>query len=172
VAQAFEQWSDVHLNQWHYVLGYMLTLVSHNWPIMLAAALSVWFGYQAYVRPTRLNVSWLLTALLLGLLYEYAKHIAAELHTAIDFLFGLEIAHWNRPLHVLVGPAMHTVLTLGWLGLLVQSLRLSIAAWHGQATTATPPAAHDLRPARSLTILDDEAEANAAPLARPRSNER
>jgi hypothetical protein len=128
LAQAFEQWSYTNLGQWHYALGYSIVLISHNWPIMLAVALSVWFGYRAYVRPTRLNVSWLLTALLLGLLYEYAKHIAAELHTAIDFLFGLEIAHLNRPLHVLVGPVAITILQLGFLAMLAQSLRLSLAA--------------------------------------------
>ncbi|MGQ9928449.1 MAG: hypothetical protein ACUVS4_16480 [Chloroflexaceae bacterium] len=127
LAQTFEQWSYANLGQWHYVLGYSIVLVSHNWPIILAAALSVWFGYRAYVRPGRLNVSWLLTALLLGLLYEYAKHIAAELHTAIDFLFGLEIAYLNRPLHVLVGPAAITILQLGFLAMLAQSVRLSLA---------------------------------------------
>ncbi len=126
--QAFEQWSHANLGQWHYALGYCIVLVTHNWPIMLAVALSVWFGYRAYVRPTRLNVSWLLTALLLGLLYEYAKHVARELHAAIDFLFGLEIAHWNRPLHFLVGPGAITILQLGFLVMLAQSLRLSLAA--------------------------------------------
>ncbi len=126
--RSFEQWSYVNFGQWHYVLGYSIVLVSHNWPILLAVTLSVWFGYRAYVQPSRLNVSWLLTTLLLGLLYEYAKHIAVELHAAIDFLFGLEIAHLNRPLHILVGPAAVTILQLSFLGMLAQSIRLSLAA--------------------------------------------
>ncbi|MCX7791996.1 MAG: hypothetical protein N2378_15260 [Chloroflexaceae bacterium] len=127
--QTFEQWSYANLGQWHYVLGYSIGLISHNWPIMLAVALSVWFGYRAYVQPTRLNVSWLLTALLLGLLYEYAKHIAGELHAAIDFLFGLEIAHLNRPLHFLVGRAAITILQLSFLAMLAQSVRLTLIGW-------------------------------------------
>lgn len=125
---ALEEWSHANLGQWHYALGYAIVLVSHNWPIMLALALSVWFGCRAYVQPNRLNVSWLLTALLFGLLYEYVKHIAGELHAAIDFLFGFEIAHLNRPLHVLVGPVAVTILQLGFLAMLAQSLRLSLAA--------------------------------------------
>ncbi|MCS6881909.1 MAG: hypothetical protein RMK84_06925 [Oscillochloridaceae bacterium] len=125
---ALEEWSYANLGQWHYVLGYAIVLVSHNWPIMLALALSGWFGLRAYVQPTRLNVSWLLTGLLFGLLYEYAKHIARELHAAIDFLFGLEIANLNRPLHFLVGPAAIIILQLSFLAMLAQSLRLSLAA--------------------------------------------
>ncbi len=128
LVEALEQWSYANLGQWHYVLGYSIVLVAHNWPIMLAVALCVWFGYRAYVQPSRLTVSWLLTALLLGLLYEYAKHIAVELHTAIDFLFGLEIARLNRGLHFLVGPAAIIILQLSFLGMLAQSVRLSLYA--------------------------------------------
>lgn len=125
----FTVWSEANLGQWHYVLGYLLVLTSHNWPIMLALTGSLCCGYWAYRHPSRLSVNWLLTALLLGLVYEYDKHIAPELLTAVDFLFHAEITTWNRPLHVIAGTGARTVLLVCWLAMLAQSARLSLAAW-------------------------------------------
>lgn len=121
-------WSEQHLGQWHYVLGYALVLLSHNWPIALALVLCGWFGYKAYRRPNRLWVTWLLTALLLGLAYEYEKHVASELRQAIGFLFGLELAPWNGPLQTLVGPGIATALHASLLVLLAQAIRLTFLA--------------------------------------------
>lgn len=139
----FYSWSEQNLGQWHYVLGYTITLLNHNWPIALAFSLCVWFGYKAYRWPSRLWVTWLLTALLFGLAYEYQKHVAGELHLAIDFLFGLEIAALNRSMHLLVGPVMQTVLALGCLALLAQSARHTVAALrpgpHSSAGVAGEP---------------------------------
>lgn len=143
MAQAYEQWSSVHLGQWHYVLGYTLTLVSHNWPIMLALILGGWFGVRAYRRPSRARVSWLLTAILFGLAYECRKHITGELHAAVDFLFIGELAGLNRLMHWLVGPALSTALAAGSLAVLAQSLRLTLA--ERQEPPAPQPATHDLR---------------------------
>jgi hypothetical protein len=122
----FYRWSESELGQWHYAIGYVITLVSHNWPILIAVAGCCWFGWRAYVHPSRLTVSWLLTSLLFGLAYEYEKHVAGELHRAIDFLFGLEIAAWNRPLHLLIGSVANTILLLAFLILLAQSIRLTV----------------------------------------------
>lgn len=152
--EPFVRWSSENLGQWHYVLGYVIVLTSHNWPIMLALSASLYFGFRAYIRPSRLNVNWLLTALLLGLVYEYAKHIAPELHAAIDFLFHIELSPLNRPLHLLVGPMTTTILLGSWVTLLAQSLRLSLngvrehqLSGHrarNDTTTATPaPPARD-----------------------------
>ncbi|RRR68720.1 MAG: hypothetical protein EI684_17205 [Candidatus Viridilinea halotolerans] len=126
--EAFNNWSYENLGQWHYAIGYLIVLLSHNWPIMAALAASFWFGVKAYLWPTRCNVSWLLTALLFGLVYEYDKHIATELHAAVDFLFGAEISFWNEPFHRLVGPVITTLLLASAIGMLVQSIRLSILA--------------------------------------------
>jgi hypothetical protein len=121
-------WSETNLGQWHYVLGYLIVLTSHNWPIMLALAGSVWFGYKAYRTPNRRWVSWLLSALVGGLMFEYHKHIAPTFHAAVDFLFLAELSAVNRFFHLLVGPIATAGLILGWLALLVQAVRPSSAA--------------------------------------------
>lgn len=120
-----QHWSETNLGQWHYVLGYLIVLISHNWPIMLALAGCIWFGYRAYRTPNRLWVSWLLCALVGGLIFEYHKHIAPTLHNAVDMLFLAEISRLNRFFHLLVGPIATIGLTLGWLSLLVQAGRQS-----------------------------------------------
>lgn len=133
--ERFVNWSEANLGQWHFVLGYVIVLVSHNWPIMVALAASVWSAYRAYVQPSRFRVSWLLTALLFGFAYEYEKHVAVEFHTAIDFLFDDQIPGMNAFLHVVVGPVANTTLLISLLALFAQSLRLSLAA----RRAATPP---------------------------------
>lgn len=106
--EQFYAWSEQNLGQIHYVIGYLVVLVSHNWPIIAALAAALFFSIQLYRQPSRANAVWLFSALLFGLGYEYEKHVAGELHQAIDMLFGLEIAHWNRPLHFIVGPVINT----------------------------------------------------------------
>lgn len=127
--QAFEHWSYTNLGQWHYVLGYSINLVSHNWPILLVVVLGPWFGYWAYTRPGRTTVSWLLSTILLGVAYEYWKHVAGELHQAVDFLFSMEIEGLRGLLHVLVGPVITTALLLSFLAMLGQSVRLTLIGW-------------------------------------------
>lgn len=136
--RALEQWSMTTLGQWHYVLGYSITLVSHNWPIMLALGLSLVFAVRAYRRPDRARVCWLLSAVLLGLAYEYQKHVAGVLHEAIDFLFGRELAGLNRPLHLLVGPAMQAALVLSLAAVVAQAVRLTWFEQRDDQTGHTP----------------------------------
>jgi hypothetical protein len=129
----FKVWSEVNLGQWHYVLGYLIVLTSHNWPIMLALMGCLCFGCWAYRHPSRLSVNWLLTALLLGLVYEYDKHLAPELHAAVDFLFHLELSALNRLFHTFVGSFAITLLKVAWVAMLIQSLRVSLTAWRARA---------------------------------------
>jgi len=134
----FYGWSEAHLGQWHYILGYAITLLHHKWPLMLALGGGAWFGARAYARPDRRSVSWLLAALLLGLAYEYDKHIAQELHHAVDFLFLGELAGLNRPMHLLVGTALRAALALGCLAMLARSVWLSAAARRAAPDTEQP----------------------------------
>jgi len=127
LSQAFEQWSATNLGQWHYVLGYTITLINHNWPIVLALLLALIFGVRLYLQPSRVRVCWLFGALLFVLGYEYDKHVADELHRAIDFLFGREISAWNLPLHSVVGQGFNTILLLAFLAALAQALWLSFS---------------------------------------------
>jgi hypothetical protein len=140
-----QNWSETHLGQWHYVLGYVIVLISHNWPIMLAIGGCVWFSYNAYRTPNRLWVSWLITALIFGLAYEFHKHVAPTLQEAVDFLFLAEINPLNRFFHLLVGPVANGALTAGWLAFLVEALRQTLlwragaAALHSAAPAALSP---------------------------------
>jgi hypothetical protein len=102
--QAFEQWSAQNLGQWHYVLGYSIVLLSHNWPIFLALGLCGWFGFKLYRNPTRLWVCWFFSALLFGLAYEYYKHVVPTLYSSIDQIFMFELLWISPLLHVLIGP--------------------------------------------------------------------
>jgi hypothetical protein len=120
-----EVWSEQHLGQWHYVLGYIIVLTSHNWPIFLALTASLFFAVKLYRNPTRTWACWLFTALMFGLAYEYEKHIAGQFHQAVDFLFGMEIAWLNPTLHFVVGPLMNAVLLGLWLLLLAEACRQS-----------------------------------------------
>jgi hypothetical protein len=80
------EWSHQHLGQWHYVLGWAIILVLHNWVIMLVVAMSLRQGLRLYQIPQRDRVCALYAWLVLGLAYEYQKHIALELVSATQFL--------------------------------------------------------------------------------------
>ncbi len=123
--EQFFTWSEQNLGQSHYVLGYLIVLISHNWPIMVALIAALMFSIRLYREASRANAVWLFTALLFGLGYEYEKHVAVELHHAIDVLFGLEIAHWNRPLHLIVGPVINTGFVIITIGMAIHGLQLS-----------------------------------------------
>lgn len=143
----FYRWSEANLGQWHYALGYAITLLSHNWPIILALVLALVLSVQLYRRPTRPRACWLFTALLFGLAYEYEKHVAVELHRAVDFLFGPQQGDWNSRLHTLIGPVMNTVLMLCFLALLAESVRTSVQARRAEREqtarlTPTTPGPH------------------------------
>lgn len=159
--EALDSWSFNNLGQWHYILGYIITTVAHNWPILLALALCLWFGYKAYRQPSREMVCWLLTAIALGLAYEYQKHVAGELHKAVDLLFGAEIAALNRPMHLLVGPAMTTILQVGFLALLVLSLRQSVQSRRFAANEVWAPLQPIEPPARDDTTPDSTSAPSA-----------
>lgn len=139
---SFYEWSRQHLGQWHYVLGYLIGLTNHNWPVMLALALSVWMGVRLYQAPSRSNVLLLYACLLLGLAYEYAKHLADVLHDAIDFLLGAEIMTLNQPAHFVVGPLATALLIWGALACAISAvwlrLRLGRAANRGRLLVAPP----------------------------------
>lgn len=123
----FEEWSAANLGQWHYVLGYIVVMLIHNWPIFLSLILCFWFGIRLYQNPSRVRVGWFYTAMLFGLAYEYEKHVANELHTAVDFLMLFEISYLNDTIHFIVGPLINTVLLWAFLLMLLQSIRLSLA---------------------------------------------
>ncbi|WP_448336936.1 hypothetical protein [Chloroflexus aurantiacus] len=126
--EAFYQWSEQNLGQGHYVIGYLIVLISHNWPIIVALGAALVISIRLYRQPNRTNAVWLFSALLFGLGYEYEKHVAGEFHHAIDMLFGLELAGWNRPLHILVEPVFNTVFVVLALAMVLHGLQLSFGS--------------------------------------------
>lgn len=123
-----EQQSE-SLGQWHYILGYLIGLTSHNWPIMLSLALCFWQGLRLYRQPTRAQVCLFYGWLLLACAYEYRKHLAIVLHEAIDFLLIQELSSFNRFGHLVVGTLIPVLLVSAALGFAGHGLRLrSIAA--------------------------------------------
>ncbi|MEI7645208.1 MAG: hypothetical protein WCJ55_13105 [Chloroflexales bacterium] len=102
----FERWSADHLGQAHYLLGYLIVLVLHNWPLFLAIGLCVLWGVRLYHRPTQARVCWFFGALLFGIAYEYAKHIAPTMSDSLDTVLGLELLWLNRPAHIVLDPVM------------------------------------------------------------------
>jgi hypothetical protein len=135
---SFEQWSAENLGQWHYVLGYSIVLLSHNWPIFLALGLCVWFGIKLYRNPTRYWVSWFFSALLFGLAYEYYKHVALELHRAIDQIFMFELLWISPLLHVLVGPVVTALLSSLALAFAYNALWIRFSRGRGTAKQHAP----------------------------------
>lgn len=102
-------------SQWHYVGGWTIVLVAHNWPVLVTLALSFAAAVATWRRPTRRRVALLYGCLLLGLAYEYHKHIGPTLQEAANYLLMFELLRLNRPVWLLVGP-IATALILGLSG--------------------------------------------------------
>ncbi len=99
---AFERWSYEHLGQSHYLLGFIIVLVTHNWPLLLSLGLVVWCSVRLYLKPDQPWVLRLMAALLLGGVYEYQKHITSRLHEAINMLLHSELEPLNLVAHSVV----------------------------------------------------------------------
>jgi hypothetical protein len=87
-------------SHWHYILGYLIVTVSHNWPALLALLMSLHGAWRLYRAPVRRNVQWLYGWALLLFAYEYAKHLGDELARPVVFLFTTDWA-WMQPPGVL-----------------------------------------------------------------------
>src|SRR5262249_32615826 len=80
----------------HYILGYVIVTISHNWPALLALLMGLHAAWRLYRAPTRRNVQWLYGWALLLFAYEYAKHLGDELARPVVFLFTTDWA-WMQP---------------------------------------------------------------------------
>jgi hypothetical protein len=90
--------------QHHYVLGWLIVLIGHNWPVMLAAIATLVSAIAAWRQPSRRRLAWLYGAALLAVAYEYHKHIAPRLQDAANYLLMFELLRFNRVAWLLVGP--------------------------------------------------------------------
>ncbi len=116
-----------------------LTLVLHNWPIILYSAAALLAALLAYSRPTRSRLLLLYGLAVLALAFEYQKHGVPVLHGTIDYLFSEEANPAARRI-------FHLALTqaLPWL-LHVLGLTLLLAAALGGRRSVETTSAPDTR---------------------------
>jgi hypothetical protein len=114
-------------SHWHYIAGYTIVTVRHNWPVLIALAVALIAAWRLYREPSRKRVQWLYGWSLLVFTYEYIKHLGDELARPVVFLFTTDWA-WMQPygifLVVLVPPPFLLALSLF---LLARSLYLPFA---------------------------------------------
>lgn len=123
----FERWSYEHLGQWHYVIGYAYVLLAHNWPLFLSGTLCLWWGWQLYSRPSRSRVCLFFGALLLGLSFEYNKHVAPTLQASLAMVLWREAGWLSGPVTILVGPTARLLLSAAVVYFFGQGLWLKAA---------------------------------------------
>ena len=102
--------------QSHYVLGWLIVLVSHNWPVMLAALATLSSAVGAWRRPSRRRLAFLYGSALFVLAYEYHKHVGPTLQEAANYLLMFELLWLNRPVRLLVGPVASAALAVAGAG--------------------------------------------------------
>jgi len=139
----FEQWRYRTLGQWHYVLGYSYVLLAHNWPLLLALGLCLWWGGRLYRHPTRSHVCWFFGSVSLAVLYEYHKHVAPTLHASLATVLSREAGWLNGPTNFAVGPLMSLLLVAATAFFFIQAL------WLGVGSTQQRQVAHSWEPPRT-----------------------
>lgn len=68
-----------------------VTLVSHNWPVMVYTLVALGAAVWALLHPARKSVLFLYGACLLVLAYEYEKHGRETIILTTEYLFSLEV---------------------------------------------------------------------------------
>ncbi|WP_026369869.1 hypothetical protein [Kallotenue papyrolyticum] len=113
--------------QGHYVLGWLIIVVSHNWPVILALIATLWSAIRAWRHPSRRSLAWLYGWALLGVAYEYHKHVAPRLQDAANYLLMFELLPLNRAAWLLAGPIATLLLVISALILLGSAMLMQRA---------------------------------------------
>lgn len=66
---------------------WVVTLVQHNWPIMIYSVALVWAALRAYLHPSRTSLLLLYGVAMLALAFEYQKHVSNVVENTLDYLF-------------------------------------------------------------------------------------
>lgn len=72
----------------HRAPSWLLTLLTHNWPLLLYMPLICWAAARAYLQPSRPHVLLLYGAMVLILAFEYSKHGTPVVQATSNYLFG------------------------------------------------------------------------------------
>jgi hypothetical protein len=136
-----------------------ITLLLHNWPVMLAGALAVPVAVRAYLRPTRRILLVLYGLLGLAFAFEYQKHLAPALRDTARYLFSAEVNPGPRAVSQFV------VADLAPAALYIFAVVLLLAAaapwWWRRSAGRAPSVAVDLTRAEAAVPCP----ANGAPVA-------
>jgi uncharacterized membrane protein len=97
-----------------------VTLVLHNWPLLLGLPLILLAALRAFAQPTRRSLLLLYGVSLLVIAFEYQKHVVPSLRSTTTYLFSSEANSIPRMISqaILVG-AMPGFLTMLGAALLV-----------------------------------------------------
>lgn len=87
-------------SQWHYIAGYCIVLLSHNWPLLACLIGGGWHATRLLRQAAAVDVRRLYGWALLAFAYEYDKHLLGIIAEAIDFLLAWTFWQWNRPAHI------------------------------------------------------------------------
>jgi len=98
--------------QTHYVFGWLIVLVGHNWPVMLAGMGLLIASVAAWKRPSRRRLALVYGSALFVVAYEYHKHIGPTLQEAANYLLMFELLWLNVPVWWLVGPIASAALAM------------------------------------------------------------
>lgn len=101
----------------HYILGYLIVTVGHNWPVLVALLATLICAVAVWRRPNRRRLAALYGWAMLAVLYEYHKHIVPRFVEAAMFLVG-DSAPLYSTMRFVVEPfalGLQGVLALGFL---------------------------------------------------------
>lgn len=115
-------------SHWHYIFGYLIILTNHNWPVMMALAMTTYNIRRLYHQPNRTHVQRFYGWGLLVLAYEYAKHLGDEFARPVGFLFTMDWAWMVPSLTVLIArvPVLIMIVLSLWLLFPRQPIRVPI----------------------------------------------
>ena len=121
-------------SQWHYIAGYSIVLLSHNWPLLVCLIGGGWHAARLLRQATAVDVRLLYGWALLALAYEYDKHLLGIIAEAIDFLLAWKFWQWNRPAHIVAQLGTPSIVVLAlWMFWRAYRLAQSIRPERGLA---------------------------------------
>jgi hypothetical protein len=68
--------------------AWVVTLLMHNWPLLLYVPFTCWWAIRAYLHPSRPRLLLVYAGLLLVAAFEYAKHGTRVVQETTDYLLG------------------------------------------------------------------------------------
>lgn len=116
------------------ITPWAITLVLHNWPIMLCSALVLWAAIRAYRRPAQPTLLLLYGFAALGLAFEYQKHGLDAVKDTVDYVFARG-PNFRDAARLILLQYLPTIGYLLGIALLARSLAMS---WRSRPARSDP----------------------------------